>query len=824
MRSNRWEKTGPNAAPGLILGFAFLALVVAAGGYLYYSRYETNLRAEIGNQLSAIGQLKADQLASWRAERLSDASSFSLNVAFAALVKNYLDAPSDRETDKELLSWLTVYRKAYGDYDEIRLLDVHGATRLSVPSTTSPVAPAVAQSLPGALQSGGIEFVDFYRSDSDQAIRLTLLVPIRDNQDERTVLGIVALRIDPAVFLYPLISRWPTPSATAETLLLRRDGNDALFLNELKFQKNTALSLRIPVASPDVPAVKAVLGETGIVEGLDYRGVRVIADVRPVPDTPWSLVARMDDAEVYAPLRERLWQTVALIGVALLGTGAGLGFLSRHREAELYRERAEASEARRASEVRYRRLFESAKDGILILDAETGMVVDVNPFLIELVGCARETVLEKRVWELGFLKDTIANQANFAELQHSEYVRYEDMPLETADGRRIEVEFISNVYLVNHQKVIQCSIRDISERKRAEEALRVLSARHEAILDSVPDIIMEVDANKTYTWMNRPGRAFFGEDAMGKQASDYFVGQQNTYSAVQPLFDGGESLIYVESWQRRKDGEERLLAWWCRQLRDQGGRVTGVLSSARDITELQRAEAEKDRIAADLKRSNKELEQFAYVASHDLQEPLRMVSSYVQLLAQRYEGQLDDKAHKYIHYAVDGALRMQQLIEDLLTYSRAGTRGGPLEPTDSRSALDEAVRSLGKMIEESGAVITHAELPLVRANAPQLAQVFQNLLSNAIKFHGEAPPHAHVSAEDKGREWVFSVKDNGIGIDPQYKDRVFVIFQRLHTRQEYPGTGIGLAVCQRIVERHDGRVWFESAPGKGSTFCFSIPK
>jgi light-regulated signal transduction histidine kinase (bacteriophytochrome) len=201
-----------------------------------------------------------------------------------------------------------------------------------------------------------------------------------------------------------------------------------------------------------------------------------------------------------------------------------------------------------------------------------------------------------------------------------------------------------------------------------------------------------------------------------------------------------------------------------------------------------------------------------------------MVSSYVQLLAQRYEGHLDEKAHKYIDYAVDGAARMQQLIEDLLLYSRAGTHGGPLEPTDSDAALAAAARSLATAVEQEKAVITHDDLPVVRADAAQLAQVFQNLLSNAVKFHGEEPPRVHVSAEDKGSEWVLSVRDNGIGIDPQYADRVFVIFQRLHTRQEYAGTGIGLAVCQRIIERHGGRIWFESEPGVGSTFHFTIPK
>ena len=225
-----------------------------------------------------------------------------------------------------------------------------------------------------------------------------------------------------------------------------------------------------------------------------------------------------------------------------------------------------------------------------------------------------------------------------------------------------------------------------------------------------------------------------------------------------------------------------------------------------------------------LEHSNKDLEQFAYVASHDLQEPLRMVASYTQLLAQRYEGQLDEKAKKYIDYAVDGAVRMQRLINDLLTYSRIGTQGRQPEPIDTHSVLSEACSNLQTAIEESGAMVTDEDLPTMRADAGQILQLFQNLIGNAIKFHGADPPRVHVSAKDLGREWCFSVNDNGIGMESQYADRVFVIFQRLHTQQEYPGTGIGLAVCKRIVERHGGRIWLESRPGEGSTFFFTVPK
>jgi light-regulated signal transduction histidine kinase (bacteriophytochrome) len=258
-------------------------------------------------------------------------------------------------------------------------------------------------------------------------------------------------------------------------------------------------------------------------------------------------------------------------------------------------------------------------------------------------------------------------------------------------------------------------------------------------------------------------------------------------------------------------------------LRTEGVASPVVRAIAHDVTERKDVERALREKTEELARSNEDLEQFAYVASHDLQEPLRTVTSYVQLLAKRYKGKLDADADEFIGFTVDGAVRMWNLVNDLLTYSRVGMRNNELEPTDSDTILAQSVNDLKVAIEESGALVTHDPLPVVMADRSQLEQLFRNLIGNAIKFRGSEPPCVHISASRNGNGWTFSVRDNGIGIAPEYSDRIFVIFQRLHSREKYAGTGIGLAVCKKIVERHGGRIWVKSDLGKGATFYFILP-
>ena len=490
-------------------------------------------------------------------------------------------------------------------------------------------------------------------------------------------------------------------------------------------------------------------------------------------------------------------------------------------------ERKQAEEALRESEEKFRALFEKAEDGILLLSSQ-GEVVAVNASFASLHGYSVEEVLKLNLKDLDLpesaqrtperLQRVLAGQPMVFEVEH--YCK---------NGQTIPLEVSANRVAFGGEQFILAFHRDITDRKQAEKKLWETNEYLENLFNHANAPIIVWDPQLRITRFNHAFESLTGRPAgevIGKSLDLLFPpALVESSMALIKKTTGGDRWETVEIAILHLDGSVRTVLWNSATVCAADGKTpVAAIAQGQDITERKQAEANIARTLADLERSNKELEQFAYVASHDLQEPLRMVSSYTQLLAQRYESQLDDKAKKYIHYAVDGAIRMQSLIDDLLAYSRTGTRGKPLQATDSHAVLGEAIRNLTAIIQENRAIITNDDLPTVRADPSQLVLVFQNLLANAIKFHRQEIPRVHVSALEQGRQWLFTVKDNGIGIEPQHAERVFLIFQRLHTREEYPGTGIGLAVCKRIVERHGGKIWFESQPGNGSTFFFTVPK
>lgn len=325
----------------LLLAFLLLAAGIVTVGYLYQLGHDRRYRVEVEHRISAIAEMKVRDVVQYRKERLGDAAIFFRNASFSGVVRRFLERPVDAGFRRELLAWIGNYG-ALHEIDRISLLDAGGVTRISVPDTPEPADSTVSNRAPEIARSGRMALQDFYRNERDRKIRLAVLVPILDEREGGRPLGVIVLRIDPARYLYPLISHWPVFSRTAETLLVRRDGNHALYLNELKFEKDTALTLRVPLdPNSESPAVKAVLGKRGILEGRDYRGQPVLADVREIPDSPWFVVARMDLSEVHEPARARLWWMVSLVCAMLLAAGAGVGLAWRQQQARFHLERHE---------------------------------------------------------------------------------------------------------------------------------------------------------------------------------------------------------------------------------------------------------------------------------------------------------------------------------------------------------------------------------------------------------------------------------------------------------------------------------------------------
>jgi PAS domain S-box-containing protein len=510
----------------------------------------------------------------------------------------------------------------------------------------------------------------------------------------------------------------------------------------------------------------------------DYRGVPVLGTYRWLPERELCILTELDQAEAFAPILGLRNATIAA-GAAMALCAASLGVIFTRTITGPVHQLVKATEEIGAGNLDYR-IKAPGKDEIGQLAAAFNDMTGKRQ--------QAETELRKHREHLEQLVEERA-----AELKRT--------------NEELEAE--------------------IAEHRRAEEALRESEERFRHIYENALIGLYRTTPDGRILMANPALVRMLGYSSSEELAQRNLEesGYEPDYprSAFKEAIEAEGQVRGLESAWKRHDGTTMFLRESARAVRDGAGNTLCYEGSVEDITARRQAEDRLNKTMADLERSNKELEQFAYVASHDLQEPLRMVSSYTQLLARRYQDQLDQDAQEFIGYAVDGAERMQRLIQDLLAFSRVATRGKPFAETDCEQVLEDTLANLRTAMDEAKATVTNDPLPTVIADASQLSQVFQNLVSNALKFHGQAPPAVHIGAQRRGAEWVFSVRDNGIGIDPQYHERIFVIFQTLHPRDQYPGTGIGLALCKRIVERHGGSIWVQSALGEGATFYFTIP-
>lgn len=1083
-------------------------------------------------QLAAMADDREAALDRWVRECFRDAVVIAADPDVEALLSGNAGGttePSDRAARlrNHVAQSLAMVPRG-GDYRSAVILD---ASLDAVATAGQAWVPDMAcLELPRRCLATGSMLGDFHLHLGTTPL-VDFVAPIKGTDGSRTV-GVVVLVVDPEQWLYPFLAHQAVLSDTAETVLMRREGDSVLFLTPLRHRPDSPMTHRRPIDDPEFAAVAALAGRTDFAEYKDYRGVRVFAAPRRLAGVPWAMVTKVDREEVLRPFRS--WLRTALFGFAMfLVALVAVAYATWRYQASLVREAAVESESRlgelvlqandallvfsaeervlqanRRAEEMYgytqqelRRLTagdlrapevraatESAFDEVLKRDGMTietlhcrrdgsafpvevsvrhasaqgqacliatvrdvtaqkqaearitrlnrllrtiseinqlivrehdrdrllaracNVLVEHGEFLMAWVGFAEEAtgrvlhvataghgtdyvpeveircddtplgrgptgtalrerravvandwmtdptvapwreaglargfrasaafplvkergplgalsvyersagafdeenvrLLEELAGDLAFALNVIAREAELADVNRAvresedrfryvfdaspigKSISYPDGRLEVnqafADmlgfsrdelqrrhwqeithpddiepsqravdsllsGEREHFRIVKRYIDRNgaiHWADVSTSLRrdtrgsplyfitaiiDITDRKQAQDELHALANRQQALLAAIPEIVMEVDNDRVYRWANHGGIDFFGDDVVGKPASTFFVGEQTTYARVQPVFNGREETVYVESWQRRRDGEARLLAWWCRSLRGAGGSVVGAISTARDITQqrqaedaLQHAHDELERRVAErtaeLAAANRELEAFAYSVSHDLRVPLRAVDGFSRLLIEEHAASLDGEARRLLGVVREQTLRMGQLIDDLLAFSRAGRTEMAMRSVDMRGLVGAAVDEL-TWADRASADVTLGEIPAARGDERLLHQVWMNLISNALKFHAPgAKPRVEISGEAAGDELVYTVRDRGVGFDMRYADKLFRVFQRLHSIREFPGTGVGLALVQRIVQRHGGRVWAEGTPGEGATFWFSLP-
>ncbi|MBI4056393.1 MAG: PAS domain S-box protein [Elusimicrobia bacterium] len=557
----------------------------------------------------------------------------------------------------------------------------------------------------------------------------------------------------------------------------------------------------------------------------------------------WSMTSSVKEQVCYTvvhDITERKWAEEVM-----LKTNEKLELRVQERTAELLKTNStlleEILERKKAEEElkKWAHIFQHAEWGVWVGSADGKTLEMINPTFARIHGYTVKELLGKPILDI-FAPECREEAATAIRLSHQEgHYIFESKNIRK-DGSVFPVQMDVTTVKDEKGRVLYhvAHVQDITLRKQAEKIIIESEKRFVQLIESLPVAVFVVDADGKPYYANRASLALLGKginpkvglEGLSQIYQSYVAGTDQLYPVDRtPIARAlrGETCV-VDDVEIHQGDKNILLEVAASPILDSTGNIQYAVMAFKDITERKLAEEERalrlaeSARAEELARSNTELEQFAYIAAHDLQEPLRMISAYTQLLAKRYTGKLDKDADEFISYASGGAKRMSLLLRGLLAYARIGTQNKKLESTDCSVVLEQTLANLKIAIEKSNVRVTHDPLPMVMADSLQLAQLFQNLISNAIKFSGK-DPRIHISAERTGTHWTFSVKDNGIGMEVQYTDRIFSIFQRLHTEDEYPGIGIGLAVCKKIVERHHGKIWVESEPGKGSTFFFTLP-
>lgn len=823
----------------MFLIFLFLVIGIALSGYVSFMNYERQYRTQVDNQLSAIAQLKVKTIIKWRDERMGDAELLRRSPAFAALTQSYFENPTDQQSKQMLQAWLDGLFIAY-EYDRVSLLDANGVERLAAPGTAEILPSHLVNDATAVLKSGQVMFTDFHQDETQSKIHLALLIPIYEEMNIRKPLGVVALRINPETTLYPYLKEWPVSSETAETLLVRLDGDSVLFLNSVRFQPDSALNLRIPLDRTDILAVKVATGQSGVVEGRDYRNVEMIGAVQPVPGTPWFLVARMDKSEVYAPLQARLWQTILFFSVMAIASGSALLLLWRQQRLRYYHEQMETLDALRLSEEKFKLAFETSPDAISITRLSDGTFISVNEGFEQITGYSRHEVIGRTSTEINLWKDPRDRQNVAKEIKAMGKVQNYGAPFLTKNGEIYGLMSAAIIQLDGMPHILNI-MRDITARKQAEQALEQSELRFRmAVIDAPFPIMIHAEDGKVelvnkewirvtgYSPDDIPTIADWTEKAYGNRMERVREDIEKLYSITDKVDEGEYTITTI-------NGEKRNWYFSSSPL----GRTTDgrriAMSMALDITERRLAEERLSEYADHLEemvdertlklRETQEqlvrqerlatLGQLAGSIGHELRNPLGVISNAVFFLKMA-QPDASEQIREYLDIIEKETQASDKIIADLLDFTRI--KSIDRQPA---SVSDLVAQTLNRHPAPPSVHVTRnipPGLPSVFADPTQVVQVLGNLVTNAYQAMPDGG-NMNLSAHAHGDMIAVTVQDTGIGIPP---DHLKKLFEPLFTTKT-TGIGLGLAVSQKLAEANGGRIEVQSEPGNGSTFTLFLP-
>lgn len=827
----------------------FIIFIITASGFfalgnLSYQQYSARYLDNVNQQLNSIAKLKVDSISAWRRERTADVQSLAQNPTFLSLVDQYIHGGHDPAIADEIEEWFITVGKAY-DYNHIYLADSQGNMLFSTPNEDHSVPEHVLSYIKVDFIQKSVSWVDFHRHENGE-ILLAIVSPIFSATNSQIPLGLLVFELSPDKWLYPYMQTWPIPSETAETLLVRKEGNGVLFLTPLRFNPKAALNQWISFENSEVLGVKGGLGIRGVVEGLDYRGQEVIGSIQQVPDSPWILVARMDKAEVDAPLKTRLWQTILFFGFLVIGSGTGLALIWRNNRMRYYHSQLLSAEKIREEEEKFRTAFQTSPDALTITRMKDGLILLYNDALKEILGFTDEDLHNKSSYQLRIWNDFEDRDRLITLLRENGSVKNFAAKFRRKDETLIDGLMSATMIKIGGESCILNTTRDVTELKKIEDQLRQTSDYLHNLITYANAPIITWNAENRITLFNQAFEHFTGHataDVLGEKIDMLFPenSREESIKKIQQAVSG-EYWESVEIPILTADGKIKVALWNSANIYEQNGtRLIATIAQGQDITERKEIEQKlkeysehlEELVEArtrDLKKAQEHtlrqerlaaIGQLAGSIAHELRNPLGVISNAVTYLSM-IQAEADPKVTEYLKIIKNETNSSEKIITDLLEFTHLQV--AERKPVPVADLISNSVRRFPPPSHIEVQEKIDENLPTVYVNGLQLEQVLGNLLTNAYQAMpdgGKVELTAQLEeANDQQTKSVrICVTDNGEGIKPE---NLNLIFEPLFTTKS-KGIGLGLPLCKKFIEANKGEISVTSKVNIGTTFTIILP-